>query len=87
MAVKLMYGMTAAQIIKAAPDWATHVSCGGFEGSSFLLYESNEFFQSYCDMGRGGKVPQLTLNSIVPVALALNELSQLKELPNECKES
>ena len=83
MAVKLLYGMTAEQLIKAAPDWATHVSAGGFEGSSFLLYECDEFFQSYCDMGRGGKVKQLTPNSIVPTALALNELSQLKELPNE----
>ena len=75
--------MTAEQIIKAAPDWATHVSCGGFEGSTFLLYESEEFFQSYCDMGRGAKVPQLKGLSIVEIALPLNELLQLKELPNE----
>ena len=81
---KLMYGMTAEQIIRAAPEWATHVSVGGFEGSTFLLYESNEFFQSYCDMGRGGLVKQIPDGGgIVEVALPLNELSQLKELPNE----
>ena len=87
MAHKLMYGMTAEQIIKAAPDWATHVSAGGFEGSSFLLYESAEFFQSYCDMGLGGLVKQLHGNGgIVDVALPLNELHQLKELPDEWQE-
>lgn len=83
MAVKLLYGMTAEQLIKAAPKWATHVSVGGFAGSSFLLYESEEFFQSYCDGGRGGKVKQREPGSMEPIALALNEILQLKELPNE----
>lgn len=87
MAVKLMYGMTAAQIIEKAPDWATHVSCGHYRGVPSLLYESAGFFQAYNDLGRGGVVEQPHGQGIVPTALALNKLLQLKELPDESKES
>lgn len=83
MAVKLLYGMTAEQLIKAAPDWATHVSCGRYQGVPSLLYESAGFFQAYNDAGRGGVIEQPHGQGVVSTALALNELSQLKELPNE----